>query len=170
MGGGARKGVREINRRVSVASRSPMLRTLHGGSPTASLLFLQGGRGRRGGRRSFLALVLVVFNGSAIALLVLLVVIPLVLCSPGSTIGTWCSASPVRTRRSVFVVVLAVAYAELVLLVAPRAVFLPVVVYRPEMLGVMAFLDQKDSYAVACARLGLLVSFPRDVFLMWFRP
>ena len=79
-----------------------MLRTLHGGSRTASLLFLQGGRGRRGGRRSFLALVLVVFNGSGIALLVLLVVIPLVLCSPGSTTGTWCSASPpVWTRRTV---------------------------------------------------------------------
>ena len=45
--------------------------------------------------RSFLALVLVVFNGSGIALLVFLVVIPLlVLCSPRSTIGTWCSASP----------------------------------------------------------------------------
>ena len=37
----------------------------------------------------------------------------------------------------------AVAYAGLVWLVAPRAVF-PVVVYRPEMLGIMAVLDQKD--------------------------
>ena len=31
--------------------------------------------------------------------------------------------------------------------IAPRAVFLPVV-YRPEMLGIVAVMDQKDSYAL----------------------
>ena len=45
---------------------------------------------------------------------------------------------------------------------APRVVF-PSFVVRPLMLGIMAVLDQKYSYAVACARLGLLVFFPRCV-------
>ena len=38
------------------ASRSARLRTLHGGKRSASLLNLRGGRGKRGGRRSFLEL------------------------------------------------------------------------------------------------------------------
>ena len=49
-------------------------------------------------------------------------------------------------QSSAFVVDLAVAYAGLVLLVA-RAMF-SVVVGRPEMLGVMAGMHHKDSYAL----------------------
>ena len=48
----------------------------------------------------------------------------------------------------------AVAYAGLVLLVAPRPVF-PVVVDRPEMLGIMAVMDQKDCIALSVSGSGM---------------
>ena len=61
------------------------------------------------------------------------------------------------------------AYAGLVWLVAPRAVF-PVVVYRPEMLCIMADMDQKDSLALFSGSGMCKVGFtgdsaPRAVFL-----
>ena len=81
----------------------------------------RGGRGRKGGRRSFLALAaLVVDIGSGVfAMLVLLVPMHLVMCSLWSMNGPCCSATrPVWTKDSIFVVVMAVAYARLVLLVS----------------------------------------------------
>ena len=54
-----------------------------------------------------------------------------------------------------------VASPGLVLLVAPRAVFLPVVVYRPQMLGIMAGMDSKDCFAPLGSGM-CLVAFTGD--------
>ena len=56
----------------------------------------------------------------------------------------------------------AVAFAGLVLLVAPRAVFFPVVVYRPEMLCIMAGMDHKDSIALFSGSCMYKVGFTGD--------
>ena len=56
----------------------------------------------------------------------------------------------------------AVAFAGLVLLVAPRPVFFPVVVYRPEMLCIMSDMDQKDSFALFSGSCMFKVGFTGD--------
>ena len=64
-----------------------------------------------------------------------------------------------RILRSFFVVLLDFL-AGLLLTMHFVLCFLRLCHVWPVMLGIMAVLDQKDSYAVACARLGLLVFFP----------
>ena len=65
-----------------------------------------------------------------------------------------------RILRSFFVVLLDFL-AGLLLTMHLALCFLRLCHVSPEMLGIMAVLDQKDSYAVACARLGLLSFSPR---------
>ena len=85
--------------------------------------------------------------------------------------GPRCSASwPIWTRRTVLRYLPAVACAKVVLLVILHLTLFFPSCRQAQMLGIMAGLDQMDSYAVACARLGLLVFSLRDVFLVWFRP
>ena len=106
----------------------------------------RGGRGRKGGRRSFLALAaLVVDIGSGVfAMLVLLVPMHLVMCSLWSMTGPCCSATrPVWTRRTVFSSWLCSGICEA--FDACRQ--------ARRQVCVMAGVDQKDRFVVPCRKL-----------------
>ena len=122
-----------------------------GGTVGKPLRPLLGGRGKRGRKRNFLEVAaLIVDNGSGKFLAGFLVSTLLTLCSlrPSACLSFQASW-PVCTRRTVAhsSSTLAVAYPRLVLLVFHLALcFLSIVVW-PQMLGIMAVMDQKEFLA-----------------------
>ena len=121
----------------------------------------QRGRGKRGERRRLpdplpLVAALIVDNGSGMSMAGYAGSAPLQ-CPLRLSAGLSCQASlSVLTRRTFSVALVVDSYSGIYRAgfagIVPRAVFLPVVVYRPQMLGIIAGMDQYDSFLVARRR------------------